>query len=312
MTEISLIPNKVVTYNDDDTYKIAIIQTGSWGDNINSTLMLEPFKAKYPQSIIDIYTSTLYGSAFHNNPYVQNVIEYAADNKRDALHLSVLIPNTLEGKGYNKIFNPHPMYNPDKWSSLKYPEAGTNLICAWLRALEDFDVEYAKPPKTILRLSDEENRRTENYILHVPNMGGGKNYLMEVSGESGQTQWNKDWTLAVGKYLLRNHNANLFISSRSDGITQELNNLGHGKAHFVGGLSIRECAGLFNKCQAFFSVSSGLSNACNTNACRTDVLWFEVTNSPAVTSAPIRSTGKHFYHGNDIQEYIGILSNNGV
>lgn len=313
VSEIPLIPNKSVSYQHDNSQtRIALIQTGSWGDNINSTLMLEPLKLKYPESIIDVYTSTLYGSAFHNNPFVNNIIEYYADNKRDALHLSLLIPEDIKSKGYNKIFNPHPMHNPDKWTSVTYPQAETNLICAWMRALEDFGVDFKKPPTTILRLTNEEINKIDNYLSHVSGLDNNKAYLMEVSGESGQTQWNVDWTMAVGKYLLRNEGTHLFISCKTDGVTPELNRTSLGKAHFVGGLSIRECAELFNRCGAFFSVSSGLSNACNTDWCRKDSLWFEVTNSPVVTSAPIRSEGKVFYHDTDINRYLEILSSHGV
>lgn len=287
--------------------KIAIIQTGSWGDNINSTLMLPPIKKAYPDCIIDVYTSTLYGSAFYNNPYITNTIQHQANTKDEALHLALVIPDQLIGRGYDMIFSPHPMFNHGNWNSIQHPELGDNLICAWIRALEHAGISYEWPLETVLRLTNEETATVRNFINNIPNIDNSRNILMEVHGESGQSFWTPQWTMDVCKYLL-NGQTNLFISRKNDSHDiQELKRIAPNSVFFVGHLSIRECAELFNHCQAFFSVSSGLSNACNTNWCKKDIKWFEVVNSPAVTSAPIRSSGKVFWYDNDITAFISML-----
>ena len=300
-------------YTDaDKQIKIAIIQTGSWGDNINSTLMLKPLKQKFPDSIIDVHTSTTYASAFKNNPYINNLIQYQANDKNEALHLTLTIPPMLMGHNYNITYAPHPMFNPENWTSINHPEIGDNLICAWIRALEHTDVPYTMPLETILQLTDEEVNRVQEYCQHVPDMQNRRAILMEISGESGQTFWSPSWTIEVSKYLL-NGSTNLFISRKNDSNdVQELRALAPGCVHFVGQLSIRECAELFNRCHAFFSVSSGLSNACGTNWCKKDIKWFEVVNSPAVTSAPIRKEVKTFWYINDCDKFIEILKSKGV
>lgn len=287
--------------------KIAIIQTGSWGDNINSTLMLRPIKQAYPDCIIDVHTSTLYGSAFHNNPHITNVIQYPADTKDTALHLALVIPDHLVGRGYDQTFSPHPMFNHGNWNSLKHPELGDNLICAWMRALEHANIPYEWPIESILKLTQEEIAKVRDFRSRIPNMANCRNILMEVHGESGQSFWTPEWTMRVAKHLLDGA-TNLFISRKNDNYdVQELKRLAPDNVFFVGNLTLRECAELFNHCQAFFSVSSGLSNACNTNWCKKDIRWFEVTNSPAVTSAPIRATGKIFWHDDNIDAYINML-----
>lgn len=306
------LPNQPMpTYAKSDTrMKIAIIQTGSWGDNINSTLMLRPIKKKFGSSVIDVYTSTLYGSAFHNNSYINNLIEYRADTKNDALHLTLTIPEQLVGRNYDLILSSHPMFNHGNWNSINHPELGDNLIYAWVRALEHNNIPYDMPLETILELTRKEIENVLEYMYNI--RPATRNILMEVSGESGQTFWNPNWTIEVSKYLL-DGNTNLFISRKNDSDDiQELERWAPNNVFFVGHLTIRECAELFNHCQVFFSVSSGLSNACNTNWCKKDIKWFETVNSPAVTSAPVRSSGKVFWYKDDIGAFISMLKDNQI
>ena len=295
---------------DDKRKKIALVQTGSWGDNINSTLMFKPLKAKYPDCVLDVYTSSYYKSAFVNNPYINHLAVHQSSAKNESLHLTLLIPDMIKNVGYDLILKPHPMFNQDKWTSTIHGELGTNLILAWVRALEDNKIEYTLPLETVLLLSDAEVERARQSFISAPTRN--RNILMEVHGESGQTHWNPEWTVKVGKHLL-NSDCNLFISRNHDGHDiNELRSHAPSKVHFVGGLSIRECAELYNHCQVFMSVSSGLSNACNTNWCKKDIMWFETVNGPGANSAPIRSTGKTFYYENDIDKLIGILRDAGL
>lgn len=302
-----VLENKFIKYAPGGNMKICIIQTGSWGDNINSTLMLPPIKKKYPDSTIDVYTSTLYGSAFTNNSYIDNIVEHHADAKNPALHLTITIGEKINECGYDLVLSPHPMFNHGNWTSIKNPQLGTNLICAWIRALEHNDIDYELPLHTVMSLTESEKANVNRYLERIDM--NHRNILMEVHGESGQTFWSDEWTMKVAKYLL-DGNTNLFISRKNNGSDiSELHNAHPGKVHFVGGLSIRECAELFNRCNAFFSVSSGLSNACNTNWCKKDIQWIEVVNSPAVTSAPIRADGKVFWYDNDIESFLAMLRN---
>jgi len=297
-------------YANDGTKRFALVQAGSWGDNIISTLMLPPLKKQFPGCQIDVYTSTLYASAFENNPDIDKLITYEAYTKEQALNLHHIIPNDIAGSGYANIFVPHPMINPDKWTSIRNSSLGTSFMCAWVRALEHHDVNYDMPLQTVLRLTPSEIDHVTNFMRPVPR--GRRNILMETHGESGQTFWSPAWTDAVGHYLLDGR-TNLFISRASfGGDIQSLADRAPGQVWFVGGLSIRCCAELFNRCDIFFSVSSGLSNACNTNWCKKDIKWFEVVNSPEISSAPIRREGKVFWHQNNIQAFIDALRANGV
>lgn len=306
LPQVSPIP----TYGKSDKPKIALVQPASYGDNINSTLMLKPLKDHYGDCIIDVHTSTKYGGVFANNPYINKLVYHAAVTKQEALHLNHVIPNKIKGSNYTEILIPHPMINPGCWNSSWNPGLGENLILAWVHALEKLGVKYELPLETIINLNDEEVRKVENYVSHVPMMKERRNVLMEIHGESGQTFWNENWTLGVGEYLM-DGKTNLFIShfeQRADIV--KLQDKYRGQVHWVGKLSLRECAGLFNHCDAFFSVSSGLSNACNTKMCRNDVKWFEVVNSLTCSSAPIRSEGKVFWHEDNIAKFKLMLSKN--
>jgi len=297
--------------NECGTKRICLIQTGCWGDCINSTLMFKPIKDKYPDSIIDVYTSSHYGSAFYNNPYIHKLIQFKASMKNPALHLMNLIPKVVESSGYDLILNPHPMINPDKWESIKNNHLGVNLICAWIRALEDNDIEYELPLETILQLTDEETTTVDQFCKDIP-MDGRRNILMETHGESGQTDWTPEWTKEVGEHLL-DGNTNIFVSRRNRcrGV-EHLQNISENNIWFAGKLSIRECAELFNRCDMFFSVSSGLSNACNTNWCKNDIVWVESTNSQGCSSFPLRSEGKLFWHDRSVIDFIEMLKDNNI
>lgn len=300
------------TYGEGGPYKICIIQPGSYGDNINSTLMLIPMRKKWPDATIDVYTTTQYETAFHNNPSISNLYSFQSSGKEHSLNFVHIIPNEVKDRGYNLILNPHPMINGDKWTSIKHGEFGTNLICAWVRQLEHNDIEYDVPLTTILRLTQDEIDRVNAYCKPIP-MAGARNILIECGHESGQSHWTENWTSRVTEYLMTHSNTNVFLSIASDGgMVHELLKKYKGRVWFAGGLSIRECAELYNRCNAFFSVSSGLSNACNTNWCKKDIKWIESINSEAVSSAPIRKEGKIFFYQNDIDRLIEIIKTNGL
>lgn len=299
--------------NDDNKTKIAIIQTGCWGDNINSTLMLKPLREHWPNSVIDVHTSTIYSSAFYNNPYVDKTYQHKASDKQSALHLTLILNEAAKNRGYDHVLSPHPMFNPEMRCSQTHPELGENIILAWVRAIEDIGVPYTIPLTSVLRLTTQEIEKVSEFCQTIPSMSEKRNVLMEVHAESGQTFWNHDWTLAAGEHLLTDKNTNIFISRRE--VThdiQQLRDRAPDRVHFVGHLSIRECAELFNRCQVFLSISSGLSNACNTDWCKNDIKWIETVNSAAITSAPIRSDGKIFWHDNNIERFIKMLEVNGL
>ena len=283
--------------------KIAIIQTGCWGDNINSTLMLKPIKTKYKECTIDVYTTHQYGSAFKNNPYIHKIYLFHSKTKNEALHLATMIKPKED---YDIIINAHPLFNPDKRSSIKHPEWGVNIVYSWVRALEDNDIEYEIPLETILQLTDEEIENVKSYLLSL-NLKQSRRILMEIEGESGQSHWNGRWTDKVINHLSRGDN-DIFVSCKSwDSSLRKLPNV-----HFVGHLSIRECAELYNHCDVFLSVSSGLSNACNTNWCKKDIKWIEAVNSMAASSAAVRACGKIYWLNNDVDGYIECLRSNGI
>lgn len=298
---------------EENRTKICLIQTGCWGDNINSTLMFKPIHDHFDNCVLDVHTSINYASAFENNPYINKLVKYKADTKQEALHLTLTIPKQIANSGYDKILAPHPMFNPDKWTSIKNPSLDTNIICAWIRALEENGIEYDLPLETVLQLTGVEVSKVKKFMNGIKSFAKFRNILMEVHGESGQTFWDHTWTIKVGKYLLDNKTTNLFISRKfNGGDVADLSSHAPGRVFFVGDLSIRECAELFNHCDAFFSVSSGLSNACNTNWCKNDIKWIETVNSKTATSAPIRKEGKVFWHQSDQGKFIEMLKNEGL
>ena len=219
----------------------------------------------------------------------------------------------IKNRGYDHVFAPHPMFNQECWVSSHHPELGVNLIYAWVHALERAGINCPIPPQSVLKLTENEIRRVSDFCEKIKDFKTKRNVLMECHGESGQTFWDHTWTVEVGIYLLKHKDTNLFISRRhSSSDVNRLKQEAPGRVYFVGDLSLRECAELFNRCQIFMSVSSGLSNACNTDWCKDDIKWIETVNSHAVTSAPIRKKDKIFWLENDLDKFKKMLSENGI
>lgn len=296
---------------------IAFVQLGSYGDNVNSTLMFKPIKAAYPNCNLEVHTTDLYASAFHNNPHISRLITYPAFSKTDCFNLYNTVPVTVKAQRYDKVFVPAPILHPNRRDSLLHPEFGQNIITTFMRVLEDAGIPYDWPVETILNLKAHEISNVDHYLVDRKIILGNKrNILMEVHGESGQTYWNPHWTLAVGRHLMTRQ-SNLFISRRD--YTQEITQLERefpGRVYYAGSLTIRECAELYNRCSLFMSISSGLSNACGTSHCHkpdgTNRRWVETVNSPTVNSAPVHASGKIFWYANDLNDFIKMLQDNDI
>lgn len=283
----------------------AIVQGGAWGDNINSTLMLQPIKSAFPNSKIHVYTSDIYSSAFENNSYIDKLILYKCLDKNQAINLTIAIPPLISNMGYKHIFAPHPMFNPSSWSCINHPEWGENLIFSWVRALEDFGIGYDKL-QTVLQPTESEMTRASSFFESTPSRTRYK-ILMETFGESGQTFFDFRWLDKVVR-LLASKNHIVYISNKNrNNVINALEDQYPNNVVFAGNLSIRECAVLFNNCDCFISVSSGLSNACNTNCCKTNIKWIEVVNSITCSSAAIRKDDKTFWHNNDLDKFCQFL-----
>jgi len=304
----NLIVAKTTVADKKPLCDINIIQTGCYGDNMISTLMLKPIRNKYENNNIVVHTSTLYASAFYNNPYIDKLVEYQSSSKNEALNLTLLLLEKLKDKF---VISKHPMFCPDSWTSIKHGELGTSFMCSWIRGLEDHDIPYELPLELVLNPYQCEIDKIDNYYNSLPNKNSYK-VLMEVHGESGQSQWDCNWTMVfVERFLSHKENSTIFISKRE--FTGEIKTLSErygNKVVFVGDLSLRECACLFNKCDMFISVSSGLSNYCNSNYCKKDIKWFEVVNSEAISSRIIRTAGKEFWYYNNLDGFVNLVISN--
>lgn len=275
--------------------KIALVQTGCWGDNINSTLMLGPLKAAYPTSVIDVFTSDMYASAFYNNPLINNIIQHPARIKMDAVSLC----RRINPKGYDLLFNPHPYYNESKQRSNLHPKWGSNIIYAYVRALEDANIPYTVPLETGLFLSRDEVHNVDMFLANNDIDYAPRN-LLEMTAESGQSFWNEQWVEAVVRILCGRGEV-CFISHKVGHPT--LPREFRGKCFNVHCLSIRECAELYNRCDVFWSCSSGLANACTTSWCKPKP-WVEVINHTSVNTAPVRSDMKRFWYENNLEKFL--------
>ena len=283
--------------------KIAIIQTGCWGDNVNSTLMFAPIRRKYPDSTINVFTAERYHTPFVRNPHINEIIKLPSSSKNDALHLM----NTVKPTGYDLVIRNHPMLNKT-WSSHKNPQLGENLILSWVNWLETNDVQYEMPLTTDLILSDEEQRAPIEFIEKLSKDRKGI-VLIEAESESGQSFWNGQWTDVVARKLQTMGYIILINSVREASLAQNLQIMTNNRIVWVGNHTLRTIAAFYDHSDAFISVSSGLSNACNTQQRKIIRNWIEVVNSLTCSSNVIRSTGKTFWHDNDLNKFCDWIAN---
>lgn len=297
------LPQQMITKAQQipDNPNIAIIQTASWGDNINSTLMLQPIKTKWPNCKIDVFTSNRYASAFHHNPHISNLYEEPVQNKTEAMTSAIKWGQKINPAQYPLIINAHPFYNPEKRNSLQHPHLGDNLILSWVRALEEAGIEYTMPLKTELCFNQNEIDKANQFLSQMPNK---PKVLMEIYGESGQSFWDHNWTIAVTE-LLASKGYCVIHSRCHDGPDLHQLRQRFTDVYFAGSLSIRECAALYEKCDMFFCISSGLMNACNASTRR--IPWFEVINSYMVSSTPLSKENKNVWMENNITNFINFL-----
>lgn len=290
--------------------KIAIVQYGSLGDCINSTLMFGPLRAHYGADVdIDVHTASIYRPAFDHNPLITRTIGYPAASKRDAFALY----NTPRPTGYDLVLTPAPILRPvvDR-CSLRYPQLGHNIILSFARALDDLGVFYSLPLQTTLVLTDAERTTAIAYLSKIICRHAKRRfYLIEAGAESGQTFVDDMWLYNLIGFLCRRNDAICVVSCKKLGPTlQRL--LSHNKIAWVGALSVREVSVLFDQCAAFFSISSGLANACNVHGRRRDVPWFEVVNDATCSTAPIYNLGRTYWYRNDLAAFLAHLETVGL
>lgn len=283
--------------------KIAIIQTGCWGDNVNSTLMFAPIRKKYPNSIIDIFTADRYHSPFLKNPYINEIIKLPSANKNDALNLM----HTVRPENYDLVIRNHPMLNKN-WSSHLNPGLGENLILSWVNWLEANNVPYEIPLTTDLILSDVEKQAPIDFIQQHVSKDRKGIILVEAETESGQSFWNAQWTDTVARKLHAMGYIVLINSMREASIAQNLQACTGNRIIWMGGFTLRTMAAFYDHSDVFISVSSGLSNACNTQQRKIIPHWLEVVNSLTCSSNVIRSTDKTFWHDNNITHFCDHLT----
>lgn len=280
--------------------KIAVISPGCFGDCVNSTLTFAPLKSAYKNSILDVYTSTKYHTAFINNPYIDNLHQTKAEDKNSALNLV----HVIKPVGYDIIINSHPLINK-MWSSHIHPELGENLILTWVNTLESYKIPYDLPLKTDLVLTDNETNQAKNFI---DNVNTGKRFvLLECEGESGQSFWNPGWTKDVVLTMTKLGYIVLINCIQQRELATKLQLETANKAIWVGGASLRVVSGMYDYCDIFISVSSGLSNACNVQQRKPVANWIEVVNSLACSSNVIGSNKKTFWHQNDQNTFCSML-----
>lgn len=278
--------------------KIAVVSPGCWGDCINSTIMFKPIKDHYGHDCqLDIFTSTKYHTAFINNPHINNLYQTDVTSKNDALNLV----HVIKPIGYDLVINSHPMINKT-WSSNLNRTLGENLILAWVNCLEYNNIPYTLPLKSDLILTPHERSQADAFMSRISK---GKGYvLMECEGESGQSFWNPIWTRDVILTLTKMGYITLVSCIGQRDLITSLQLQTANKAIWVGSASIRTVAGIYDNCDAFISVSSGLSNACNTQQRRKVKHWFEVINSLTCSSNVVGTTEyKTFWHKNDVNEF---------
>jgi len=235
------------------------------GDVLCSTPIAKQLKADDPNCHITWFTSHAGEVSVRHNPHIDEIIvlegdQYALDGE---------IPNLRNLKDWARFFAPAAYLNYEAipGGSIMNPK-GTIFGIVKSAAKLNWTVPFTFP----FVLSSEEKLEAERFWENLP---AGIKILVETDYRSEQSPWRDDWNYDLLDEF-RDLDPVFVFTAKNRPPFLERFQARHPKSLWCH-LPFRLNAELFNRCDAFVGVSSGLSCLTYSEYCRTDVPRIEVT-----------------------------------
>jgi glycosyltransferase involved in cell wall biosynthesis len=245
-------------------YGIAVFH--NIGDILLCTPIARQLKTSDPSCFITWYTSERYAFVLDNNPHIDEVVALPAS---DPVTLDALIPELRVERAWTRFITPAPYMNYTTKPHLVV-EAGISLLDLVRDAA---GLKWNVPFMPVVRLSDTEVQRARNYWSTLP--AGGPIILVESEFKSDQTLWDENFALEMVD-VLKDLNPVFVYSAKNRPRYLDLLLERHDRTFWCD-LPFRLNAELFNLCDGFVGVSSGISTLTYSTWCRDDVPRIEVS-----------------------------------
>lgn len=234
------------------------------GDILCSTPIPRQLKQDYPGCRIVFYTSERLKFALENNPYIDELIALPGV----PLELDETVDELKKERPWTRFFTPAPYMNYDR-------EPGADLFELTKAAA---GMEFSVPYQPVMQLTDTEVQQVQEYWNQLARQyhPSRKRILVETEFQSEQTPWDESYARAMIE-ALRHLQPVFIITAKNKPAYFDALKAVYADIEWCN-LPFRHNAELFNRCDAFVGVSSGISCLAQSTWCRNDVPRIEVVH----------------------------------
>ena len=237
----------------NNRYAIAVFHNR--GDVLAGTPIARQLKADDPRCHITWFTSDMGEPMLRGNPHVDEVVVL----KGDPLGLAAELPRLRASERWARFFTPATHMNVGASSTAT---AGAQ-VSAYADAQASAQLAWTEPFEFTLRLSDDEVKQARRYWSRLP---AGVKILVESEFMSDQSPWTNEWAADLFEAFGELDPVFVFSGLADPCLDPELT-AKHSKI-----IDCREPmrlnAELFNLCDAFIGVGSGISTMSYSDWCR--------------------------------------------
>ena len=234
------------------SYRIGIAVYHALGDVLNLTPVARQLRHDHPEAHIQWFTSKACEPALRHNPDLDEVVI----QEGEWADLDAGILSLAESGDFDDFYAPAPYLN--------YEAAPGGSLWDLYRAAPGLD--WTEPVVPVLQLTPEEIQEARAWWDALE---PGPRILIECDAHSQQSPWSLTTVDLVHELLGGLNPLYVFTARDLPAEVARIQSLGGRAVHC--GLPWRLNAELFNRCDAFLGISSGISALTGSTACRVDV-----------------------------------------
>ncbi len=245
-----------------------LVNFGSNGDILNSTPIAKHLKITNPNEKIIWLTREKYTHCIKNNPFIDEIrtVDEKIFNKVNNVNLTFYYENLIKKSNLKEDINVRflaPYYMFDKINMLDY--SLLQIIKNITSGIKDWSCEFI--PNVFL--SEEEKQEAKNFIASIDNKN--KNILIEYESFSQQSEFSEEYFEELAQ-IIQNKKYNLIFTGLR--LPEYLKKYKLNVFHYTG--SFMSNAELYNLCDIFIGVSSGISCLTHSDYCDINKLRIEI------------------------------------
>lgn len=244
--------------------KILIVRLGAIGDVVNSTIIADSVKNKYPDSEIHFITDKNIAPLLQNHKNINKVWSFDLKKKNNFFYLFTL-GLALRGEKFdlvvnltNALRNQFLVFLSGTKKTTKRAKFGKNAVEMFHNSLKEYVPDLKLPENLCLDFSQELKDKIKEKIKDFP-----KPFVAINAGGANDTErqgriWPIDSWIELGNQLAQKYNATIFIvgSKAEKDYHKKLSSIKN-SVMFSGELALDENAALLSECDLIISGDSG-------------------------------------------------------